>query len=112
MSEEMNLGRLFFSSVEDVLGGEDLIMEVARDMIKDELKAKVKKTLDDNPELRDEMKLALNQYYEAKITQTLAAMKIAKASIHLGLRTVPKELQDEVTDEVEKEINRIIDDTL
>ena len=112
MSDEMNLGRLFFSSVEDVLGGEDLIMEVARDMIKDELKAKVKKTLDENPELRDEMKLALNQYYQAKVSQTLAAVKIAKASVHLGLRTVPKELQEEVSDEVEKEINRIIDDTI
>ena len=112
MSDEMNLGRLFFSSVEDVLGGEDLIMEVARDMIKDELKAKVKKTLDENPELRDEMKLALNQYYQAKVSQTLAAVKIAKASVHLGLRTVPKELQEEVSEEVEKEINRIIDDTI
>lgn len=112
MSDEMNLGRLFFSSVEDVLGGEDLIMEVARDMIKDELKAKVKKTLDENPELRDEMKQALNQYYQAKVSQTLAAVKIAKASVHLGLRTVPKELQEEVSDEVEKEINRIIDDTI
>lgn len=112
MSNETNLGRLIYSSIEDILGGEDLILEVARDMVKDELKAKVKKTLDQNPELKAEIKEALTQYYEAKVKQTLAAMKIAKASVHLGLKTVPKELQDEVTEEVEREITRIIDDTL
>lgn len=112
MSNEINLGRLFYSSIEDVLGGEDLVMEVARDMIKDEIKAKFKRTLDENPELKTELKNALSQYYKAKLEQTIAAMKIAKASVHLGLKTVPKELQDEVSEEVEKEISRIIDDTL
>ena len=112
MSDDMKLGRLFYSSIEDVLGGEDLIMEVARDMIKDEIKAKVKRTIDENPELKADLKNALAEYYEAKLKQTLAAMKIAKASVHLGLKTAPKELQEEVTVEVEKEINRIIDDAL
>lgn len=112
MTTDMNLGRLFYSSVEEVLGGEDLIMEVARDMIKDEIKAKLKRTLDENPELRDELKDSLTQYYEAKLKETLAAVKIAKATVHLGLRTIPKEMQEEVTEEVEKEIIRVIDDTL
>lgn len=112
LPDEMNLGKLFSSSLEEVLGGEDLLLEVARDLIKDEIKKKVLYALEENPELKQELKSALEEYYQAKIKQTLAAMKIAKASVRLGLRTAPEELQKEVQVELEKEITRIIDDTL
>jgi hypothetical protein len=112
LPDEFNLGKLFSSSLEEVLGGEDLLLEVARDLVKDEIKKKVLKALEENPELKQELKAALDEYYQAKLTQTLAAMKIAKASVRLGLRTAPEELQKDVQVELEKEITRIIDDTL
>jgi len=112
VSKEFNLGKLYSTSLEEVLGGEDLILEVARDMVKDEIKKKVQRALDSNPDLKEELRLALEDYYQAKIKQNLAAMRIAKASVYLGLKTVPKELQEEFQKELEKEITRIIDETL
>jgi len=112
MSGEIHMGKLISSSLQEVLGDEDLLLEVARDMIKDEIKKKLHKALDENPELKAELKEAVEEYYKAKLRQTLAAIKIAKASVHLGLRTVPADLQDDVHKELEKEITRIIDDTL
>lgn len=112
MAGEIHLGKLFSSSLEGVLGDEDLLLEVARDLIKDEIKKKVMKTLEENPELKADLKTALEEYYVARVRQTLAAVKIAKTSVHLGLRVVPEELQDDVHRELEKEITRIIDDTL
>ena len=79
---------------------------------RDEIKKKIQKALDDNPELKAELRESFEDYYKAKLRQALAAVKIAKASVHLGLRTVPEDLQDDVHKEVEKEITRIIDDTL
>ncbi|MBN1390925.1 MAG: hypothetical protein JXA22_09830 [Candidatus Thermoplasmatota archaeon] len=112
MSGEIHLGKMISGSLQEVLGDEDLLLEVARDMIKDEIKKKLHKALDENPEIKAELKEAVEEYYKAKLKQTLAAVKIAKASVHLGLRTVPADLQDDVHKELEKEITRIIDETL
>lgn len=113
MSDERKVvSRLFSSSLEEIFGGEDLLLEVARDMIKDEIKEKVKRTLDEDPDLKGEFKEALEMYYEAKIRQALAAFKIAKASARLGVKMAPPDIQDQVQKEIETEINRIIDETL
>ncbi|MDG6225229.1 MAG: hypothetical protein QCI82_06920 [Candidatus Thermoplasmatota archaeon] len=113
MSDERKIvSRMFSSSLEEIFGGEDLILEVARDMIKDEIKGKVKKTLNEDPDLKAEFKDALEMYYEAKIRQAIAAFKIAKASARLGVKMAPEDIQEQVHKEIETEINRIIDDTL
>jgi hypothetical protein len=113
MSDEKKvISRLFSSSLEEIFGGEDLILEVARDMIKEEIKEKIRKTLNDDPELKSEFKAALEMYYDAKIRQALAAFKIAKASARLGVKMAPEDLQEQLKKEIEVEINRIIDDTL
>jgi hypothetical protein len=51
-------------------------------------------------------------YYEAKVRQTLAAIKMAKASARLGLKVAPEGLRKEFQQELEKEMTKIIDDTL
>ncbi|MBN1540456.1 MAG: nitrite reductase [Candidatus Thermoplasmatota archaeon] len=112
MSGEVHLGKMISGSVKEVLGDEDLLLEVVRDMIKDEIKERIQKALEENPEIKAELEEALEEYYKAKMRQTLAVIKIAKSSVHLGLRTVPADLQDDVHKELEKEITRIIDDTL
>jgi len=113
MTDDKKLvSRLFSSSLEEIFGGEDLILEVARDMIKDEIKQRVHLALDEDPDLKAEFKQALEMYYEAKIRQALAAFKIAKASARLGVKMAPEDIQDQFQKEIETEINRIIDDTL
>jgi hypothetical protein len=113
MSDENKVvSRLFSSSLEEIFGGEDLLLEVAREMIKDEIKEKIKRTLNDDPELKAEFKQALEIYYDAKIRQALAAFKIAKASARLGVKLAPEDIQEQLKREIEVEINRIIDDTL
>ena len=112
MPGDESIAKLFSSSLEEIFGGGDLLIEVAREMIKEEIKDKVRASLEENPELKREFKDAVALYYESKIRQTLAAVRIAKASARLGLKIAPKDLQEEVQKEVEKEIARIIDDTL
>ena len=113
MSDENKVvSRLFSSSLEEIFGGEDLLLEVAREMIKDEIKEKIKRTLNDDPELKAEFKQALEIYYDAKIRQALAAFKIAKASARLGVKLAPEDIQEQLKREIEVEINRIIVDTL
>ena len=110
--ENDGIGKFLSSSLDEIFGGEDLLLEVARDMIKDEMKRKLRSVLDENPELNEEIKSAVEMYYDAKMRQTLAAFKIAKASARLGVKVAPKDIQDDFQKEIEKEMTRIIDDTL
>jgi hypothetical protein len=112
MGDKTAVSRIFSTSLEEIFGGEDLLLEVAREMIKEEMKGKLRETLEKNPDLKKEFKDAVEMYYQAKIRQTLAAFKIAKASARLGVKIAPEDLQEEFQKELEKEMARIIDDAL
>ena len=112
MAEREFLSNMLSTSLDEAFGGEDLLMEVAKDLIKDEMKKKLRSRLDEEPDLKEEFKSAVEMYYEAKVRQTLAAIKMAKASARLGLKVAPEDLRKEFQQELEKEMTKIIDDTL
>lgn len=102
----------FKEALPDVLGGEDLVIEAARDMIKDEIKAHIKKKLQENPKLRQELKDAIGMYFEAKIKEAYASVKLAKAGAMLGLKLVPDNIKDELSKEIEFELTKILEGIL
>ena len=52
--------------IEELLRPEDLIMEAARDLVKDEIKGYIRQKIDENPELKSEIKETIENYFEAK----------------------------------------------
>ncbi len=100
----------------DVIGGEELIMEAFRDLVKDELKRHVRETLDDNPELRDEVKQAVGRYFEAKVLQTLALLALAKAGTKISVAALPENLQGQVGKDLaqvlEKDLAAVLEKSL
>ena len=64
MPGDESIAKLFSSSLEEIFGGGDLLIEVAREMIKEEIKDKVRASLEENPELKREFKDAVALYYE------------------------------------------------
>ncbi len=103
---------LLMDTVTDIFGGEDLLIEAARDLIKEELKDHIKEKLNEHPELRKEFKDAIGMYYEAKIKEMFASIKLFKASAKLGLELMPDKLKKEMSKELELEINKLIEKTL
>jgi hypothetical protein len=93
----------------DLIGGEEIILEAAREMVKDELKEHIRKRLDDDPELKQEFKDAIGMYFEAKVKEMYANLKLAKASAKLGIDLMPEPLKNDFTRELEKEIGQIVD---
>ena len=112
MTERSEVGKLLSSSIHEVLGSEDIIMEVARDLIKDELKGRVRKVLDEDPELKEEFMRGIEMYYKSKIDEAVSALLIAKASAHLGIKMAPKEVKEELQKEFENVIVKVIDRTI
>lgn len=90
----------------DAIGGEELVIEAFRDMVKDELKRHVRATLDENPELRKEVKDAVGRYFEAKVAQTLAMVALAKAGTKVSIASLPEELQGELGEDIAETLSK------
>ena len=114
MAEESVL-EPFIKASGSVLRTEDLVIEAVRDLIKDEIKRYIRGKLDANPDLKNEVKSAVSDYFEAKVKEGYALVKIAKCGAKLGLELVPEKLRGELAEELvsifEKEIGAVIDRT-
>jgi hypothetical protein len=102
----------FIKNVTGAIDAEDLAMEAARELIKDEIKRVIRIKLDEHPELRDEIKEAISMYLEAKGRQAFALVKLTKCGAKLGLELLPPalkaDLQKEVVSIFQEEISSII----
>ena len=113
MSDEKSAARAPLSSVlGDFIGGEDILIEVAREMIKDEIKERIREILDANPALKKELKDAVGMYFEAKVKEAYAALKRAKSGAKVTLEMLPEHLKKELSKDIEKEIAQLLERTL
>lgn len=99
-----------------LIHAEDMAIEAVRDLVKDEIKKYIYEKLNANPELKKELKVAVEEFLEAKIKEVFALLKVGKCAAKLGLELVPSHLKEEVTKDIvslfEKEINLILERTL
>ena len=96
----------------DVFGGEDLLIEAARDLIRDEIKEHIRERLEANPEIKKEFKDAIGMYFEAKLKEAFANIKLVKASAKLGLEMIPPKLKNTMSKELEQELTKLLEKTL
>lgn len=110
------LGKLLKGGVGDLLRPEDIVLESMRDLVRDEVKRRIREQLDANPELKQEMRDAVRLLMEAKVQEAYASLKIAKAAAKLGIEILPPDLRQELGREVmatfEKEVSRLLEKAL
>ena len=82
--------------IKDLMSTEDLVIEAFRDLVKDELKAHIRNKVEDDSELKAEIKEAVSYYFQSKARSIYAELKATRAATRLGLRLLPDELQGEV----------------
>ena len=94
---------------------EDLLVESVRDLVKEEMKKRIKGALDQDPELRSELKTAVGELVEARIREMYAMVKIAKCGAELGIKMVPEELRSKMEKDIalmlEKEFSQMMERT-
>ena len=96
----------------DVFGGEDLLIEAARDLVREELKEHIREKIDANPELKKEFKDAIGMYFEAKLMEAFANIKLVKAGAKLGIEMIPEEMKKRMSKELEQEISKLLEKAL
>ncbi|MDW5564036.1 MAG: hypothetical protein SA339_12515 [Methanomassiliicoccus sp.] len=111
MNEEEGL----ISIVKDPMGSlkvEDLVMEAARDMIKDEIKRYIRRKLEEDPKLKNDIRIAVAELMDAKIREAYAMVKLGKCGVNLGIAMVPADLKERMDRDIagllEREMGQVV----
>ena len=116
----MAIERLLTGSIRDqvqeLMSTEDLVIDAFRDLVKDELKNHIRSKVDQDPELKKEIKEAVAYYFHTKARTIYAELKATRAATRLGLRLLPDDLQGEVGEAIfslfEKELGALLEKAL
>jgi len=96
-----------------MLSSETLLIEAVQDLVKDEVKRTIREKLDSNPELKAELKQAVQELLEAKIHEAYSILKMGKVGAKIGIELVPPKLRKEIGQELvsmfEKEVSKMLE---
>ena len=102
--------------IKDLMSTEDFVIEANRDIVKDELKTHIRNEVEDDPDLKAEIKEAVSYYFQSKARSIYAELKATRAATRLGLRLLPDDLQGEVGEALvslfEKELGNLLEKAL
>jgi hypothetical protein len=96
----------------DIFGGEDLLIDAARDLIREEIKGYIRERLEESPEIKREFKDAIGMYFEAKLMEAFANVKLVKAGTKLGLDMIPEKMKTRMSKELEEELTKLLEKAL
>jgi len=119
MTEESSSGEpidVLLRSSRDLLRPEELVREATRDIIKDEIRRHLEKTLRDDPELAQNLKDAVKDLLAARASEYAALVRVGTAAAHLGLSALPPETRQAMTKDIvkliSKELGQIVERSL
>ena len=96
-----------------MLQSETLLVEAVQDLVRDEVKKHIRQKLDSDPELREELKRAVESLIEAKAREAYALLRIGKCGAKLGIALVPESMRRDIGHELanifEKEVSRVLE---
>ena len=103
-------------STRDLLRPEELVREATRDLVKDEIKRHLEKTLRDDPKLAQDLKDAVRDLLAARATEYAALVRVGTATARLGLSALPPEVRASLTKEIvdlfSRELGQIVERSL
>jgi GMP synthase PP-ATPase subunit len=113
MAPEEDIISSVLKGTKSMLNSETLLIEAVQDLVKDEVKRHIREKLDADPELRKELRAAVQELIEAKLHEAFAVLKIGKCGAKLGISMVPPELRKEIGQEfvslLEKEVGKMLE---
>jgi hypothetical protein len=107
---------LLQGSLTDFVKGEELLTSSVQSLLEDEMKKHIRRVLDDHPEIKRELKKAMEDYLEARMRQIAAQVKIMGLTAKLGVLMIPEHVRKEFSEEMlsmfEKDLAAILEKAL
>jgi len=119
MADESSPGEpidVLLRSTRDLLRPEELVREATRDIVKDEIRKHLEKTLREDPKLAQDLKDAVKELLAARATEYAAIVRVGTAAARLGMSALPPEVRRTLTkdlvDLISKELGQIVERSL
>ncbi|HYB78142.1 MAG TPA: hypothetical protein VEG66_00045 [Thermoplasmata archaeon] len=119
MAEESSSGEpmdVLLRSTRDLLRPEELVREATWDIVKDEIRHHLEKTLREDPELAQNLRDAVKDLLAARASEYAALVRVGTTAARLGLSALPPEMRQTVTKEIveliSKELGQIVERSL
>ena len=116
MAEESHPGEpleAILKGTRDLLRPEELVREATRDIVKEEIRRHLDKTLHEDPELAHDLKEAVRDLLEARAREYAALLKVGTCTARLGIAAVPPEIRSALTrdviDLISRELGQIVE---
>lgn len=94
----------------------DIMMDVMRSIVRDEIKKYIMQKLAQNPKIKEEFTNTLKEYMELKLRETVIMIKLSKIFAKFGVEILPDKIKLELTKEAteifEKQFQNLIEKTL
>jgi hypothetical protein len=107
---------ILLKSTRDLLRPEQLVREATRDIVKEEIRHHLEKTLKEDPKLEQDLKDAVRALLEARALEYAALVKVGTCTARLGIAAVPPEIRTALTKDVveliSRELGHIVDRSL
>jgi hypothetical protein len=107
---------VILQSSRDLLRPEELVREATRDIVKDEIRKHLEKTLRENPALEEDLRNAVHDLLTARALEYAALLRVGTTTARLGLSALPenvrRELTKDIVDLVSKELGQIVERSL
>jgi hypothetical protein len=97
---------MLLKSTRDLLRPEELVQEATRDIIKEEVRKHLEKTLSEDPKLAQDLRDAVRALLEARAMEYAALLRVGTCSARLGLAAVPPKVREALTKDVLELISR------
>jgi hypothetical protein len=119
MAEESSAGEpidILLKSTRDLLRPEQLVREATRDIVKEEIRQHLERTLKDDPDLAHDLRESVRALLEARALEYAALLRVGACTARLGLAAVPPNVRSALTREViemfQKELGQIVERNL
>jgi hypothetical protein len=107
---------ILVKSTRDLLRPEELVREATRDIVKQEIRRHIEKTLENDPVLAKDLKESVRALLEARAMEYAALIRVGTCTARLGIAALPPAIRTSLTKDVveliSKELGQIVEKSL
>lgn len=107
---------ILVKSTRDLLRPEEIVREATRDIVKEEIRRHLDKTLAEDPKLGKDLRDAVRALLEARALEYAALIRVGTCTARLGIAALPPNIRASMTKDVveliSKELGQIVEKSL